>query len=66
MTTTTQFAASSATLRATAFGLAALVSLALLGGMGSLANQQHDAAQLAAAPSIPTQVVVISAKRLHA
>lgn len=66
LTARSQFVAATVAQRATALGLAAVVSLGLLASMGQLADQQHDSAQLAAAPSIPTQLVVITAKRVQA
>lgn len=44
MTTAPRYAASSFSLRATALGLAALVSLALLAGVGATADRQYDQA----------------------
>ena len=63
--TTTHYTAPSLTFRAAALGLAGLVSLALLGAVGQVADHQHDSAQLAQASSTPTQVVVVIGKRLH-
>jgi hypothetical protein len=63
--TTTRYTASSFTFRAAALGLAGLVSLALLGAVGQVADHQHDSALLAQSSSTPTQVVVVIGKRLH-
>lgn len=59
-TFTTAFAA-----RATAFSLAALVSLALLGGMGRIADRQVSDVVMAQAATSATQVVVITGHRLN-
>lgn len=51
--------------RVTAFGLAACVTLAVLGGLDRTADRQYDAALLAqAGSSQPDQLVVVVAKRL--
>ena len=57
MTPPVRYTASSFSLRAAAFGLAALVSLALLAGVGATADRQYDQA-LAAQDSSgqPTQL----------
>ena len=60
MTTfTTAFAA-----RATALSLAALVSLAVLGGMGHIADRQVGDQVMAQAATAATQVVVVTGQRL--
>ena len=50
--------------RAAAFGLAAVVTLVLLAGMGRIADRQLDDVLLAQARSLPTQVVVVTGQRL--
>jgi hypothetical protein len=50
--------------RATAFGMALVVTLAVLAGLGGIADQQVDAALLAQARTSATQVVVITGHRL--
>ncbi|WP_284618207.1 hypothetical protein [Aquabacterium humicola] len=49
--------------QATAFGLAALVTLASLGSMGALANTSVASHDLAQAGSAPVQQVVVVGKR---
>lgn len=56
---TTAFAA-----RATAFSLATLVSLAVLGGMGRIADRQVSDVVMAQAATAATQVVVVTGQRL--
>jgi hypothetical protein len=48
----------------TALGLAAFATLAVLGSIDRLATEPSPQAQLAAASQAPTQVVVITGKRL--
>jgi hypothetical protein len=66
MTTTHAFSTAFAT-RVTAFSLAALVSLALLGGMGRIADRQvSDVVMAQAATAAATQVVVVTGHRVDA
>lgn len=62
--TATILSLSSSMHRAAALGLAVLTSLTLLAGVSFTADQSHAAAELAQAPQIPTQVVVVIGKRL--
>jgi hypothetical protein len=65
MTTTTHaFVASTRTARATAAGLAAVVTLSLLLSVGGTANQQYEDVLQAASATVPDQVVVITGTRL--
>jgi hypothetical protein len=50
-------------IQATAFGLAAMVTLASLGSMGVLANTSVASHELAKADSSPVQQVVVIGKR---
>lgn len=59
---TPRYTASSTAARSTAFGLAAVVTLSLLSGLGQVADHQHDQALLAQADGQPVQVVVVTGK----
>lgn len=65
-TDTPRFAAHESAARRVAAGLAMVLSLGLMVGLDQVADRQYDQAWLAQADDVPTQVVVISAKRLHA
>ncbi|MFO1338589.1 MAG: hypothetical protein U1F53_10180 [Burkholderiaceae bacterium] len=67
-TTTRPFVASAPRERATAFGLAAVVTLVLLAGMGGMADRQYEDAYAAVAPYVsPTLALntVVSATSLR-
>lgn len=55
-TTTRPFVASETSARATAFGLAAMVTLALLASVGGVADRQYEAALYAQAADGPTHL----------
>jgi hypothetical protein len=59
-----RFASHQSTVRRIAAGLALVVTLGLVLGMGALADQSYDRALIAMADSAPTHVVVVSAPRL--
>lgn len=60
--TTTRYAATNAPVRAMALGLAALITLSVLTGLGHAADRQYDHALWAQADSQPVQVVVVTGK----
>lgn len=62
-TTTTNAFSTAFAARATAFSLAAIVSLALLGGMGRIADRQVSDVVMAQAATAATQVVVVTGHR---
>jgi hypothetical protein len=63
---TPAFVAQQTAARRVAAGLALVLTLGLLAGLDHVADQQYDSALLAQALDTPaTQVVVITAKRLH-
>lgn len=65
-TDTPRFAAHESAARRVAAGLALVLSLGLMAGLDQVADRQYDQAWLAQADDVPTQVVVVSAKRLQA
>ena len=52
-----RFQASSTTARACAFGLASVITFAVLAGLGGVADLQFNDAMLAQMNSLPTQVL---------
>jgi hypothetical protein len=62
---TPRFAAQETTVRRMAAGLALVLTLGLAAGLDQVADRQYDAALMAQADDAPTQVVVITAKRLQ-
>lgn len=64
MTTAPRFARHESQARRLFAGLAVVVSMGVLASIGQLADSGYDAALMAQADSAPTQVVVITAKRL--
>lgn len=64
---TLHFAKHESAVRRIAAALAVVVTLGLVSGMGALADREYDDALMAyMADSQPTQVVVVTARRLHA
>lgn len=49
--------------QAASFGVAAVMTLAVLGGVAQIADHQHADAQTAEAAPTPVQVVVVTGKR---
>ncbi|WP_374567307.1 hypothetical protein [Ideonella sp.] len=64
--TTPRFAAQQTAARRVAAGLALVLTLGLMAGLDHVADRQYDDALMAQADNAPTQVVVITAKRLQA
>lgn len=64
MTTTPRFASRESTVRRIAAGLAMVVTLGIVFGMGALADESYDKVLIAHADKVPVQVVVITAQRL--
>lgn len=64
--TTPRFAAQQTAARRVAAGLALVLTLGLMAGLDQVADRQYDDALMAQADAAPTQVVVITAKRLQA
>jgi hypothetical protein len=58
-----RFASQQSTVRRIAAGLAMVVTLGIVLGMGALADQSYDRTLMALADSAPTHVVVVSAPR---
>jgi hypothetical protein len=63
---TPRFASHETTVRRAAAGLALVLTLGLMAGLDHVADRQYDEALMAQADEAPTQVVVITAKRLSA
>ena len=49
--------------QAASFGVAAVMTLAVLGSVAQIADHRHADAQLAEAAPTPVQVVIVTAKR---
>lgn len=64
MTTAPLFARHESQVRRVFAGLAVVLTLGVLASIGQLADSGYDEALMAQADSAPTQVVVITAKRL--
>lgn len=64
MTTAPLFARYESQVRRVFAGLAVVLTLGVLASIGQLADNGYDEALMAQADSAPTQVVVITAKRL--
>lgn len=62
-TAAARFETTSAAQRASAFGLAAVVTLSVLFSLDRTADHHYDDALLAQADSAPTQVVVVTGQR---
>ena len=63
---TPRFAAHQTAARRVAAGLALVLTLGLMAGLDKVADRQYDDALMAQADDAPTQVVGVTAKRLHA
>jgi hypothetical protein len=69
MSTTTRrfrFSSQETQVRRTAAGVALVMAMSVLAALGQVADGQYDDALMAHADEVPTQVVVVSAKRLPA
>ncbi|HEX5686993.1 MAG TPA: hypothetical protein VFY73_23520 [Ideonella sp.] len=66
MTTAPRLVAHQTAARRVAAGLALVLTLGLMAGLDQVADRQYDNALMAQADEVPTQVVVITAKRLSA
>jgi hypothetical protein len=51
--------------QAASFGVAAVMTLAVLGSLAQIADHQHADAQMAEAAPTPVQVVVITGQRVR-
>lgn len=58
-----RFASQQSTVRRIAAGLAMVVTLGIVMGVGAIADQEYDKVLIAMADSAPTHVVVVSASR---
>ena len=63
MNTTFRFAKHERAVRRLAAALAVVVSFGVVAAMGEIADQSYDGLLMAQADAMPTQVVVITAKR---
>jgi hypothetical protein len=59
-----RFAQQESQVRRTAAGIALVMALGLMAALGQVADGQYDEALMAQADDAPTQVVVVTAKRL--
>ena len=66
ITNTFRFASQETQVRRAAAGVALVMALSVMAALGQVADGQYDDALMAQADDAPTQVVVVSAKRLPA